>query len=99
MAPSIVPGAEMGWTAPAVRTQRGRHFEDVETAQPGFDDHLRRELHPRAAEAQSLDRLLVEAAEPAVHVAHRHTEEHPTDERKNGVAEIAMEPGHGMFVD
>ena len=78
----------------AVGVQLDRHLGDARVAQARPDDHLGRELHPRAALAERLVVALPEAAQPAVDVVHRRAEPAPHEHREHRVAPPAVQEGH-----
>src|SRR5512139_634369 len=60
-APPVAERPEMGAAGPtAVRVERDGNLGDAGIKERGFDDHLRCELHSRAAQAEAKVRLLPE---------------------------------------
>ena len=94
MAPPVAPTPQVRRPTAAVGRQRRRNLRDALPAERRLDDHLGRELHPRAAERQRLGCVAPEAAQPAVEVAHRRAEEEPTERAQHRVAEQAVQPRH-----
>ena len=62
-------------------------------------DHLARELHAARAQAEVDDRVLAEAADAAVEVAHRRAEEQAAEARQHRVADPAVQPRHRARLD
>jgi hypothetical protein len=65
----------------------------------GPDDHLRSELHARGTQIEGGKHVAPERAHAAVGVAHAGAEEEVEDPRQHGVADVAMQPGHGARLD
>src|SRR5215831_4525735 len=84
----------MGRSAPPVGIERGWNFGDTPAGKGGLDHQLARELHARRPEIERHDRLPVEAAQPAVEVAHSRAKEESPDEAQHRVAEVAMQWRH-----
>jgi len=97
--PPVAPAPQVRRARAAVGAQRDRHLAGTQPVQRGLDDHLARELHAGGAQVEPEDRLAVEPAQPAVEVADAAAEEHPPEERQHGVAEVAVQRGHGVARD
>src|SRR5260221_897893 len=94
MAPAVAPAPQVWRASAGIRVQGGRHFSDAPASEGRLHYHLACELHPRRARAEGEQRLPVEAAQPAVEVAHRRAEEKAPDETQHRIAEVAMQRRH-----
>ena len=76
-----------------------RDLAHGEAAAVGLEDHLGGELHPGRVEVERRKRVASDGAHPAVRVRDLHAEEdveHPGEDR---VADVAVQPRHGVAVD
>ena len=64
-----------------------------------LDDHLAGELHAGGAQVQLVVGVFAEAAQAAVHVAHRGVKEDAADEGQDGVADPPVRPHHRACLD
>jgi hypothetical protein len=58
----------------SILVQRDRYLADAYLAEARADQHLRGELHPRAAQGEPVVDVAPEATHPAIDVADRHVE-------------------------
>lgn len=83
--PPVAPGPQVGGAAAPVGAEGDRDLAGTQPVQRGLDDHLAGELHAGGPQVEPEDRVAVEPAQPAVEVADRAAEEHPPEERQDGV--------------
>ena len=75
------------------------HLGHPEPGARRFDDDLRSELHTFTTEAHLLEGLTAEGTQTAVSVARLKTEEHIEHPGEDGVADMAVAPGHRPRLD
>src|SRR5262245_13667011 len=99
MPPAVAEAAQVWRAIAAIGAERRRHFADLLPLQAGLDDHLAGELHAWSGQAKLLVGILAETAQAAVRVADRRTEEQVQDAGQHGIADVAVQPGHGARLD
>src|SRR5262245_52068808 len=97
--PAVAEAAQVRRPIAAVRMQHDRHFADPLPQERRLHDHLAGELHARRRELQAFIGIFAETPQPAMSVANRRVKEHVQDAGQHGVADIAMQPGHGAGLD
>src|SRR6266511_3908313 len=73
-----------------VRVQSNRNLGDFFTAQAGFDDHFRGELHSSATQIEPVVHGLGKTAQATVNIVDRGMEPFPDEKRKKWIAKPAM---------
>src|SRR5262245_33633090 len=99
MAPAVAEAAQVRRAVAAVGAERRRHLADLLLVEAGLDDHLAGELHAGRGEVKLEVGVLAKAAQAAVGVLDGAAEEEVEDAGEDGVADVAMQPGHGAGLD
>ena len=76
-----------------------RDLADAELPPERLEDHLRRELHPGRVEVERRKRVLAHCSHAAMRIRDLDAEEQVEHPREDRVADVTVEPRHGLAVD
>jgi hypothetical protein len=95
-APAVTVGFQMGLPVTPIRTEGRRNLGDFELIQFRFDEHLQREFHARALDAQAFYGLLSKAPKTAIKVAAHFVTVNPAPQgAQHGIPNETVHEGHG----
>jgi hypothetical protein len=97
--PSVAPGTQMRSMAPAVTRKSRGDFGNMQAEQARLHDHFAGKFHACGAKIHPPQAVLAEGAHAAVKIAAGSPEKESADPSKQGIANIAMQKGHGIVTD